>query len=279
MVTSIVFLGTGNPNPDPDRSGPSVAVIVEDEAYIVDAGPGIVRRAADAFRNGIGQLRADKLRNLLLTHLHSDHTIGIPDILLTPWVMERESPLNIYGPPGTEDMVRHITYAYEKDINVRRRGLEKANDFGWRAKVKEIRSGTVLETDLLRISAFEVKHASWDKAFGYRFQSDDGTIVISGDCAPTPGLIKEYSGADILVHEVYSIKGFEGHTEKWKEYHRSAHTSSLELAEIASKARTRKLVLYHSLLWGASENDLMDEITSAYNGEVLLVKDLDVISV
>jgi ribonuclease BN (tRNA processing enzyme) len=277
MSTSVVLLGTGNPNPDPKRSGPSVAVIVDNEAFIVDAGPGLIRRAAAAYGLGIEQLRTDRLGYLFLTHLHSDHTIGLPDILLTPWVMERKGPLNIFGPAGTEDMVKHITYAYEKDINVRRKGLEKANDIGWRSVVKEIGRGTVFENETVRISAFNVKHTSWDIAFGYRFETRDGTIVISGDCSPTPDLIDNYSGADILVHEVYSTTGFKDHPEKWKAYHSSAHTSSKQLSEIASLVRPRSLVLYHTLLWGAKEDDLLEEIRQTYDGEVILGNDLDII--
>jgi ribonuclease BN (tRNA processing enzyme) len=277
MSSSVVLLGTGNPNPDPKRSGPSVAVIVDNEAFIVDAGPGLIRRAAAAYGLGIEQLRTDRLGYLFLTHLHSDHTVGLPDILLTPWVMERKVPLNIFGPAGTEDMVKHITYAYEKDINVRRKGLEKANDIGWRSIVKEIGPGTVFENETVRISAFNVKHTSWDIAFGYRFETRDGTIVISGDCSPTPDLIDNYSGADILVHEVYSTTGFKGHSEKWKAYHSSAHTSSKQLSEIASLVRPRSLVLYHTLLWGAKEDDLLEEIRQTYDGEVILGNDLDII--
>jgi ribonuclease BN (tRNA processing enzyme) len=275
MTTSVVLLGTGNPNPDPRRSGPSVAVIVDDEAYIVDAGPGMVRRAAEAFEKGVKALKPAKLRFLFLTHLHSDHTLGLPDIMFTPWVMERNAPLSIYGPPGTEDMVKHITYAFEKDINVRRRGLEKANDIGWRTVVKEIKQGTVFESEKVCITAFEVKHTSWDHAFSYRFDTDDGTVVISGDCIPSPEMIKVYSGADILVHEVYSTKGFQGHSEKWKDYHESAHTSSKQLAEIANSVRPKKLVLYHTLLWGASKKDLINEISDPYDGEVIFGNDLD----
>ena len=104
MTTSVVLLGTGNPNPDPRRSGPSVAVIVDDDAYIVDAGPGIVRRAAAAFEKGVEALRPAKLRFLFLTHLHSDHTLGLPDIMLTPWVMERNAPLSIYAAKAGKDV-------------------------------------------------------------------------------------------------------------------------------------------------------------------------------
>ena len=96
-----MLLGTGTPNAEPDRSGPSVAIVVGDTPYIVDCGPGVVRRATAAQAAGIEALEPKKLTRLFLTHLHSDHTAGYPDLVLTPWVLEREQPLEVYGPPGT----------------------------------------------------------------------------------------------------------------------------------------------------------------------------------
>ncbi|MBN1389770.1 MAG: MBL fold metallo-hydrolase [Candidatus Thermoplasmatota archaeon] len=276
MATSVVMLGTGNPNPDPMRSGPSVAVIVDGQAYIVDSGPGVVRKAQAAYLKGVEAIRPDRLDRLFLTHLHSDHTAGLPDIILTPWIMERASPMTIIGPEGTEQMVRHITYAYEKDIMVRQRGLEKANDVGWRSIVKEIGPGPVYRDDRVDVSAFKVLHGAWDHSFGYRFITNDGCIVISGDCTPSPGSVENYMGADILVHEVYSVTGFESRSAEWKAYHSGSHTSSMQLARIASVVRPRLLVLYHQLLWGVSEKCLLEEIKELYEGPVVSSMDLDI---
>jgi len=278
MTTNVVLLGTGNPNPDPQRSGPSLAVVVDDAAYIVDAGPGVVRQAQSAFLKGVGALRADRLGMLFLTHLHSDHTVGLPDMMFTPWVMERKEPLRIFGPPGTQDMVKHLTYAFEKDINVRRKGLERANDTGWRSVVKEFKGGHIYSDDKVDVSAFRVKHGDWDHAFGYRFITDDGVVVVSGDCSPTPDLDENYKGADVLVHEVYSTAGFEGRPEGWKAYHSSSHTSTLELGQMAKKARPKLLVLYHQLFWGRPEEELIKEISSIYDGPVISGSDLDIFS-
>ncbi|MGA1866455.1 MAG: MBL fold metallo-hydrolase [Thermoplasmatota archaeon] len=276
MATSVVMLGTGNPNPDPARSGPSVAVVVDGEAYIVDAGPGVVRKAQAAFQKGIEALRPDRLRTLFLTHLHSDHTLGLPDMMLTPWVMERREPLRIMGPPGTSDMVKHLMYAYEKDIMVRRTGLEKANDTGWRTVVEEIGPGSSYVDDKVEVMAFSVRHGSWDHAFGFRFITRDGCVVISGDCSPMPGLELNYTGADILVHEVYSTSGLEVRPENWNAYHKDSHTSSVELARMADQARPKLLVLYHQLTWGMSEDRFLKEISRIYDGPVISANDLDV---
>src|SRR5215211_1762959 len=117
--TQIVILGTGTPNADPDRSGPSVAIIVNDTPYIVDFGPGVVRRAAAAHRRGIKALAMPKLTRAFVTHLHSDHTVGYPDLIFTPWVLERETPLEVYGPRGLKAMTDHILKAYREDIRIR----------------------------------------------------------------------------------------------------------------------------------------------------------------
>ncbi|HEX6736660.1 MAG TPA: MBL fold metallo-hydrolase, partial [Vicinamibacteria bacterium] len=103
--TQVVLLGTGNPPADPDRSGPATAVVVNDTAYLVDLGAGVVRRAKSAVVDkGIAALDPVKLRVAFVTHLHSDHTVGFPDLILTPWVIGRRVPLQVYGPSGIKAM-------------------------------------------------------------------------------------------------------------------------------------------------------------------------------
>ncbi|MBI3834339.1 MAG: MBL fold metallo-hydrolase [Planctomycetes bacterium] len=123
--TRVVLLGTGTPNADPEHSGPAVAIVVDDTAYLVDCGPGVVRRAAAAYEKGIAALEPSKLRLLYVSHLHSDHTVGLPDLLLTPWVLGRDAPLVVYGPVGIKNMTDHIEQAYEEDIHMRIDGLER----------------------------------------------------------------------------------------------------------------------------------------------------------
>ena len=107
--TQVVLLGTATPAIDPDRSGPASAVVVNDTAYLVDIGAGIVRRAKSAFVDkGVTALDPVKLRVAFVTHLHSDHTVGFPDLMLTPWVMGRPVPLEVYGPSGIKAMTEHL---------------------------------------------------------------------------------------------------------------------------------------------------------------------------
>ena len=114
--TAVVLLGTGTPNADPDRSGPAVAVVVNGQPYLVDFGPGVVRRAAAASRSGVDALEVTNLTRAFVTHLHSDHTVGYADLIFTPWVLGRAVPLQVYGPKGLRAMTRHLTAAYREDI-------------------------------------------------------------------------------------------------------------------------------------------------------------------
>jgi ribonuclease BN (tRNA processing enzyme) len=274
--THLVLLGTGTPNAEPDRSGAAVAVVVNGTPYLVDAGPGIVRRATAARDKGIAGLRPSNLGHVFLTHLHSDHTLGLPDLIFTPWVLERDRPLELYGPPGAANMVAHITAAYDADVRVRLDGLEPANSDGFEVNVHEIAAGVVYDDSNVRVTAFPVRHGSWDYAFGYRFETADRVIVISGDAVPSESVVEQCNGCDILVHEVYSQAGFERRDSVWQSYHASSHTSTVELAELASLARPGLLVLYHQLYWGATDEELLAEIRARYDGAVISGRDLDV---
>ncbi len=276
----VVILGTGTPNADPDRWGPAVAVVAGGRAYLVDAGAGVVRRAAAAARNhGIAALAPEGLDRLFITHLHSDHTVGLPDVILSPWVLDRPGPIRIFGPPGTAAMVAHIEEAWRQDIHMRLFGLEPrdANRDAYRAPVTETTGGPVYEDDNVRVTAVPVLHGSWPHALGYRFEAGGRTIVISGDARPSESLVEACDGCDVLVHEVYSAEAFRRREPEWQAYHARAHTSTVELADIAARARPELLVLYHQLYWGATDDDLVREIGEAgYGGRVVSAADLDV---
>jgi ribonuclease BN (tRNA processing enzyme) len=279
--TKVVLLGTGTPNPDPDHAGSSVAVLVNDNAYLVDFGAGVVRNAArmtPQYGGEFPQLEAKNLKLAFLTHLHSDHTIGFPDLLLTPWVLERDVPLEVYGPVGTKHLADNIVEAYKADIDYRLNGLEPANENGWKVNTHEFsEDGVIYRDSLVKVEAFHVVHGSWSNAFGFRFTSPDKTIVISGDTRPCENILKYSKGADILIHEVYSYKRWTKRNEFWKKYHAANHTSTFELGELAAKTQPGKLVLYHLLFWGDSEEDLLNEIATKYDGEVIVGRDFRVI--
>ena len=277
--TKVILLGTGNPNPDPHHSGCSVAIVVNDTPYIIDFGPGLIRKAAalsPQFGGTIRALNVENIKRAFLTHLHSDHTSGFPDLILTPWVMGRNEPLEVYGPEGIVKMTTHILSAYEDDIKYRLYGLEPANNEGWRVNAHEINEGMIYQDENVRVEAFLVNHGSWPNAYGFRFTTPDKVIVISGDTAPSENVVNYSKDADILIHEVYYQKGFEQKDEFWKTYHSQNHTSTYELGEIANKAKPGLLILYHILFWGATENDLLNEISKKYHGKVVVGNDLAV---
>jgi len=275
-ATRVVMLGTGTPNADPDRSGPAVAVIAGGRAYLVDCGPGVVRRAAAAAARGIRALEADRLSIVFVTHLHSDHTVGLPDLMLTPWVLERRMPLEVYGPPGIKDMTDHLLAAYAEDIRIRQSGLEPEKSEGYKVNAHEIEEGVVYSDSNVTVTAIAVPHANWEHAFGYRFEARDRVIVISGDTRPSETIARACNGCDVLVHEVYSTRGFKSRPSVWQRYHADAHTSTEQLAGIATWARPKLLVLYHQLFWGVSDEDLVREVHRGYSGAVVSARDLDV---
>lgn len=275
--TRVVVLGTGTPNADPDRYGPAVAVVVDDASYLVDAGVGIVRRAAAAERAGTRALDATQLKRVFITHLHSDHTLGLADLILSPWVLEREAPLEIYGPKGVRAMSEHLVAAYSDDIQVRRTGGEPAHKYDPRTlNVHEIVPGVVFKDDRVTVTAFAVTHGGWAQAFGYRFQTPDRTIVISGDTGPDSKIDEQCRKCDVLVHEVYSEAGFASRPPAWQAYHSKFHTSSRQLGAIATRAEPGLLVLYHQLIWSSTEDALLNEVRSAFTGRVVSARDLDV---
>lgn len=272
----VVFLGTGTPNADPARSGPALAIIADGEAYLVDAGPGVVRRAAAAAEKGEAALAPSQLERVFITHLHSDHTLGLPDLMLSPWVLERSAPLKAYGPAGLSAMTRNLLEAYKEDIEIRLDGLEPANTTGHQTQTQEISAGVVFREGGFAVEAFEVPHGSWRTAFGYKFSLDGRTIVVSGDTAPSEALVEAAKGADILIHEVYSATRFPSRAPEWQRYHKAFHTSTVELAEIARRAEPKLLVLYHQLNWGVADEELIAEIRAAgYDGEIASARDLD----
>jgi ribonuclease BN (tRNA processing enzyme) len=279
--TQVVLLGTGNPAPLPDRSGPATAIVVNGHPYLVDFGPGIVRRAKAAQQKGIAALDPVNIQHVFLTHMHHDHTVGYPDLIFTPWVVGREVPLEVYGPRGIKAMTEHVLAAWAEDIKIRNGALERDihNSTGYEVNAHEIKPGVIHKDENVTVTAFNVHHGEWgDRAFGYRFQTADRSIVISGDARPSESVVENCNGCDVLIHEVYTDKGYAKAPEAWKRLRRSHHTSSSQLAELATRARPGLLILYHQSYQGveSTEEDLLSEMRAAYKGRFVSGHDLDV---
>ena len=233
-------LALEHPFQPPDRSGPGVAIVVDDVPYLVDFGPGVVRRAAAAsteYGGSIEGLNVDNLGTAFLTHLHHDHSLGLPDLVFTSWTHGREAPFELYGPEGIKDMAKHVLAAWEEDNRYRLYGLEPATSQGWKINAHNLTEGVTYQDKRVKVEAFKVKHGSWPNAYGYRFTTPDKIIVISGDAALDENIEKYAAGADILIHEVMSDAGLKQRSEYWQAYHSNNHTSGIDLAGLASRAK------------------------------------------
>ena len=287
-VTQVVMLGTGTPGPDPDRSGPATAIVVNGTPYLIDFGPGVVRRAkAAVIDKGIRALEPTNFRVVFATHLHSDHTVGYPDLILTPWVIGRKVPLEVYGPKGIKTMTEHILRAYEEDIKTRTNPHGNQRDFpqgGW-VNAHEITAGVVYKDMNVTVTAFPTRHAM--ESFGYRFDTPDRSIVITGDTAPTQATIDACNGCDILIHEVNTLAALAARPAMFQTFAAMYHTSTAQLAELAAQAKPRLLLLYHASIVlrpevspnfpaNSSPDELLNEIQSRYPGAAVAARDLDV---
>jgi ribonuclease BN (tRNA processing enzyme) len=279
----VVFLGTGTPGPTPNRQGPSLAVIAGGKAYLADVGVGVVRQADAAFANGVPALDPRKLDIAFVSHLHSDHTLGLPDLILTPWVLGRTTPLQLYGPPGISAMAANILKAYAQDIHIRTTGLEQANETGYKVNAHEIKPGVIYQDSNVKVTAFAVHHGTWPLALGYRFDAAGKSIVFSGDTAPAESVVEACNGCDLLIHEVYiglpAIPDSAKTPARWTQYMKTFHTSAAELADIATRGRAKTLVTTHlAFMSGATQADLIAALRKGYGGTVIVAHDLDVVS-
>jgi len=292
----VVLLGTGTPVPDPDRSGPATAIVVGDSAYLVDFGPGVVRRAeAAVLDRGITQLEPGNLKVAFVTHLHSDHTAGYSDLILTGWTSGRSTPLEVYGPAGLRSMTEHILQAYRIDIETRTNpeGNQRVIADGWKVNAHEIGPGVIYKDANVTVSAFATKHAM--ESYGYRFDTPDRTIVISGDTNPSKETIKACNGCDVLVHEAQMVDLYGKMPERLHSFVTKYHTTTEQLAALATEAKPKLLVVYHTVAFrpgisppkflsslvgtGALRSApevLQEEIGSRYLGQFVIGRDLDV---
>jgi ribonuclease BN (tRNA processing enzyme) len=279
--TEVVLLGTGSPAPDPLRSGPATAIVVNGTAYLVDLGPGLVRRAAAAALDlGLTALAVDKLQTAFVTHLHSDHTVGYPDLIFTTWVQGRRSALKVFGPTGLEEMTKYILLAWQADIDIRTRGLEHRSTAGLAVEAHDIKAGVVHQDANVKVTAFPNAHGELPSTFGYRFDTADRSIVISGDTSPSQALVDSCRKCDVLIHEAYSEDYRPADMANWLEYRSKYHTTTTQLADIANKAQPALLIVHHRGVGPRGreipEEQYLSEIRRTYSGKVVVGHDLDV---
>ena len=277
--TQIVLLGTGTPRPDPKRSGPATAIVVNGTAYLVDAGPGVVRRAQAAVDNGVKGLAVASLQTAFITHLHSDHTVGLPDLIFTSWVQGRHVPLQLYGPPGISEMAKHILLAWQADIDIRTKGLERRDGTGATVEAHDVKPGRIYQDANLAVTAFPVRHGDVP-AYGYRFDTADRSVVITGDTSPSPEVIDNCRKCDVLIHEAYAEDYRPADMPGWIAYRAKHHTTTTQLGELAAKAQPGLLIVYHRGIGPAgreiSDQRYLEEIGRTFKGRVVIGQDLEV---
>lgn len=289
-ITKVVMFGTGTPMPDPTHHGPAVGIVVNGQIYLVDAGTGIwhgLGREMPRYGGGnaVKELTAGNIQldHVFITHLHSDHTLGLPSLILSPWTLGKSTAPHVYGPPGTGDLVKHILKAYRRDIDFRVYSPSRTNNTGWRAVGHDLfEPGPVFQDDNVKVTSFLTCHSHWPEAYAYRFETPDRVITVSGDTRPCPGMLEAARNVDILIHSVYSEEirnAFPhpknpGETRKVKQISQS---SAREVAELAREVKPGLVVLYHEQIWTGDPEQNVKEIRAAgYMGKVIASRDRDV---
>ena len=269
LALAVILLGTGYPRPDAHHAGPSTAIVAGDKWFVVDAGRGVTMRVAGT------ELKYDNLQAVFLTHFHSDHTAGLPDLFDTSWQFGRKTrPLELYGPPGVSRLANAMLEFFRDDIHYRRDLLEKHPAAGATINAHNVREGVIYDRDGVRVTAFLVDHRPVEPAFGYRFDCGGKSIVVSGDTRPTPNLVKFARGADILVLEAYLPEHFlKVDTPEVAARLMHYHTSAEEAGQIAKEAGVKTLVLTHLIPAGAAKT-FRARGGKAFKGKIVVGGDL-----
>lgn len=274
----VTLLGTGVPIPRPERFGPATLIEAGDQTILIDAGRGATIRL---FQLGVPIGRIDAL---FLTHFHSDHTVGIPDLWLTGWLSSyfaaRRRPFHVIGPTGTTELMRHLEAAYSRDLEIRIEDEKLAREHAAITTEEFVQDGVVYEAGRLRVIAFTVDHGVAIKpAYGYRIEYDDRSAVISGDTRYNENVVKFGTGADLLVHEVAMARPelrFEPHIQRILNHHTTPHEAGLVFARTKPKlaAYTHLVMLASASVPAPSIQDLIAQTRETYSGPLEIGEDL-----
>lgn len=271
----VTLLGTGTPIPDPDRFGPSTLVEAGNKKLLFDAGRGVPIRVRQ-----LG-FRESKIDVVFLTHYHSDHTAGIPDIWLTGWLGNfRQEPFRLIGPVGAKSLMANLESAYALDIKIRLED-EKLSPGGIATAVEEFeKDGVVYDKDGVKVIAFTVDHGAAIKpAVGYRIEYKGHAVVISGDTRYDQNVIKYGTGVDLLIHEVCIVRP-ELLSNPYIKRVVDHHTTPREAGQVFSLAKP-KLAVYSHLVFLASDkvpratvDDIVAGTRETYDGPLQVGVDL-----
>lgn len=274
----VTLLGTASPSPRPNRFGPSTLVEVGGQTLLFDAGRGVPIR--------MGQIKVPigKIDVLFITHYHSDHVSGIPDVWLTGWLGpvfgRRKTPFHVIGPTGAKNLMNNLEKAYALDISIREAD-EKLPPQGIAVQADEFdKDGVVYEKDGVKVIAFEVDHGDKIKpAYGYRIEYKGRAAVISGDTRYNQNVIKYGTGADLLIHEV-AIARPELMSNLFAQAIIAHHTSPHDCGRVFTQAKP-KLAAYTHLVFLSNEkvpeatlDDVVKQTRETYEGPLEVGEDL-----
>lgn len=271
----VTLLGTGTPAPVMNRFGPSILVEAGGQKFLFDAGRGALQRLTQL------KLSWADVHGVFLTHLHSDHVVGFPDLWLTGWLSaQREVPLHVWGPKGTKNMMSHLEQAYEFDIRMRLAD-ERASAAGVVILASDIAEGFVVEKNGVKITAFDVDHAPVEPAFGYRIDFAGRSVLLSGDTRFSENLIRHAAGIDVLVHEVIAPDTYRraGVAPELARTIMAHHTTPEQAGEVFARTKPRLAVYSHIGRPAATEADLIPPTRKTYAGPLEVGEDLMVIEV
>jgi ribonuclease Z len=267
-IIKVTLLGTGTPQPIMERFGPSILVQAGSENLIFDAGRGCLQRLKQI------NVSYDKITALFLTHLHSDHTVGLPDLWLTGWLIsKRDTPLKVFGPTGTAEMIRYLQKAYAYDIKIRIED-DKAPEEGSKLLTTENKEGVIYENNGVKVIAFLVDHYPVTPAYGYRIEYQGHSVVLSGDTRYSENLIKFAKGTDLLIHEVAIAPDTLSKSDP--KYNILAHHTTPEQAAKVFNEVKPKLAAYSHIvkLYGKNEQEIMQRTKANYAGPIIMGQDL-----
>ena len=249
-VLRVVILGSGTPRLDIDRFSQSILVEAGDERLLFDTGRGTAIRLSQM------NVNLSSINNIFFTHLHSDHIVGFPDILMTGWVYQREKTLNIFGPSGTKNFVDNIKDAFNEDIKIRLEKPEELKILGLKTYVKEISDGLVYKSKNVEVHSINVDHGGGvEHAYGYKINYKDKSVVISGDTNYSEELVNAANDVDILIHEIAAApSSLINKSEKVRGI-MNYHTTPEELSKIINQTKAKFTVLNHVLLLGGITED------------------------
>ncbi len=263
----VTLLGTGSPRPSVDRYGPAVLVEVGGRYLLFDTGRGVVQRLQQL------EVRVSDIHHVFLTHLHSDHITALDDVWLTGWIYQRPSPLNIYGPKGTESYIKSLKQAYSFDVQLRNQysGLDLKSGV---MTSTDIKPGVIYSENGIKVTAFLVNHKPVDPAYGYRIDFGERSVVISGDTTYSQSLVDHAMDVDLLVHEIMSVdSGILEKNPRLQKIQRY-HTNTTQLAKVLESAKPRVAVMTHVIAVGVSEDEVLQQVNDNYQGELHMGEDL-----